>query len=236
MDAYAAKDILAHLGLKHELYEIPKEWEGYTDLPAFKKVMECNNGCIGENNANDLRKRLYFSQHPPCDIEVKSWVNEMGRGWYYNKYNKKRFPKYPNASYWRAMHKVYLDRYLIRETDKVFADYLEKYFSKDVFDKLSWLELYFWEFAWSGGEGVFLTSEHRVSYDITVPFNNRKYIELMLTVPLEKRKADSIPNDLITYMEPRIAETGITVHDISHTSFRAFVVRAYLEILSKIHL
>lgn len=236
VDAYAARDILAHLGLKHELYEIPETWDGYVDLPAFKKVMECNNGCIGENNANDLRKRLYFLQNPPCDMEVKSWVNEMGRGWYYNKYQKRRFPEYPNASYWRAMHKVYLSRYLIRETDKIFGDYLEKYYNKDVFDKLSWLELYFWEFAWSGGEGVFLTTEHRVSYDITVPYNNRKYVELMLTVPLEKRKSDAIPIDLIAYMEPRIAETGITVHDVSHTSFRSFVVRTYLEIFSKIHL
>ena len=234
VDAYAARDILKHLDLEHELYEIPEEWEGYKDLEAFKKVMECNNGCIGANNANDLKKRLYFTENPPCDMEVKSWVNEMGRGWYYNKYNKKRFPKYPYASYWRAMHKVYFGKYLIKETDKVFADYLKKYYDKETFDKLSWLELYFWEFAWSGGEGVFLTSEHRVSYDITVPFNNRKYIELMLTVPLKKRINDDIPVDLITYMEPRIAETGITVHDISHTSFRAFVIRNYLDIFSKI--
>lgn len=234
VDAYAAKDILAHLGLEHELYEIPEEWDGYKDLSVFKKVMECNNGCIGANNTNDLKKRLYFTENPPCDMEIKSWVNEMGRGWYYNKYNKKKFPKYPFASYWRAMHKVYLDKYLITETDKVFADYLKKYYSKEVFDKLSWLEMYFWEFAWSGGEGVFLTSEHRVSYDVTIPFNNRKYIELMLTVPLEKRKIDSIPIDLINYMEPKIAETGITVHDVSHTSFRSFVVRCYLEIFSRI--
>ncbi|WP_270665814.1 hypothetical protein [Faecalimonas umbilicata] len=234
VDAYAAKDILAHLGLEHELYQIPEEWDGYEELPAFKKVMECNNGCIGANNTNDLKKRLYFTENPPCDMEIKSWVNEMGRGWYYNKYNKKKFPKYPYASYWRTMHKVYLEKYLIKETDKVFAEYLEKYYDKETFDKISWLELYFWEFAWSGGEGIFLTTEHRVSYDITIPFNNRKYVELMLTVPLEKRKVDDIPNDLITYMEPRIAETGITIKDISHTNFRAFVVRVYLEIFSKI--
>lgn len=234
VDAYAAKEILAHLGLEHELYEIPEEWEEYKDLPAFKKVMECNNGCIGANNTNDLKKRLYFTENTPCDIEIKSWVNEMGRGWYYNKYNKKKFPKYPYASYWRAMHKVYLEKYLIKETDKVFAEYLEKYYDKETFDKISWLELYFWEFAWSGGEGIFLTTEHRVSYDITIPFNNRKYVELMLTVPLEKRKVDDIPNDLITYMEPRIAETGITIKDISHTNFRALVVRMYLEIFSRI--
>ncbi|MDO4189514.1 MAG: hypothetical protein Q4D29_11045 [Lachnospiraceae bacterium] len=236
VDAYAARDILAHLGLEHELYEIPEEWDEYKNLDAFKKVMECNNGCIGANNENDARKRLYFSMNPPCDMEVKSWVNEMGRGWYYNKYNKKHFPKYPNASYWRAMHKVYATPYLIHETNKVFKDYLKKYYSKSTFDKMDWLEMYFWEFAWSGGEGVFLTSEHRVSYDITIPFNNRKYVEMMLRVPVEKRKVDDIPVDLITYMEPRIAETGITVHDISHTSMRALIVRIYLEIMSRVHI
>ena len=236
VDADAAKKILDYLGLKHELYLIPEQWSEYKNLEAFKKVMQCNAGCIGENNLNDLKKRMFFSENPPCDIEVKSWVNEMGRGWYYNKYNKKKFPKYPYASYWRAMHKVYISPYLIHETDKVFKEYLKKYYNKNVFDKLSWLELYFWEFAWSGGEGVFLTSEHRVSYDITIPFNNRKYVELMLTVPLEKRKKDAIPNDIIKYMEPRIAETGIVIKDISHTNMRAMIVRLYLEIFSKIRI
>ena len=37
VDAYAAKEILAHLGLEHELYEIPENWDGYKDLPVFKK-------------------------------------------------------------------------------------------------------------------------------------------------------------------------------------------------------
>lgn len=46
-----------------------------------------------------FEKRLYFTENPPCDMEIKSWVNEMGRGWYYNKYNIKKFPQYPYASY-----------------------------------------------------------------------------------------------------------------------------------------
>lgn len=237
VDAYAAEKICHHLGIDHTIYHIPEdETQVYNGIEAFKKIMECNAGCIGVNNTNDLKKRMFFSENPPCGMEVKSWVNEMGRGWYWNKYNKKRFPKYPSASYWRAMHKLYLNPKIIKETDRIFSAYLKKYYSKEVFDHLSWLELFFWEFAWSGGEGVFLTSEHRVSYDITIPFNNRKYVELMLKVPLEKRKADCIPIDLITYMEPEIAETGILVHDVSHTSLRALCVRIYLEIFSRIRL
>jgi len=236
VDADAAKQICDHLDLEHELYEIPEEWDGYKNIDVFKKIMECNAGCIGENNYNDLKKRMYFSQNPPCDIEVKSWVNEMGRGWNYNKYNKKQFPKCPTPSYWRSMHKVYIHPWLIRKTDKIFSEYLKNYYNKEVFDKISWVELYSWEFAWSGGEGVFLTSEHKVSNEITIPFNNRKYVEKMLTVPLEKRIADSIPKDIIACMEPRIVETGIVIKDISHTNIRALIVRIYLEIFSRIHI
>ena len=234
VDAYAAQKILAHLGLKHTIHKIPDNCNEYEGIEIFKKVMQCNNGCIGENNLNDIKKRMYFAAHPPCDIEVKSWVNETGRAWEYNKYNKKRFPRYPYPAYWRAMHKVYLDPRIIKETDKAFKDYLDRYYSKSLFDRLSWLELYFWEFACSACEGSILTSEHRVSYEITIPFNNRKYIETMMMVPVEKRKIEGIPNAIITYMEPRIIDTGIAIHDISHTNLRANILRIYLNIFSKI--
>lgn len=234
VDAYAAKDICKHVGIPHSIYMISDQDEDYPDLEVFKKIMECNVGCIGENNRNDVRKRMYFSQNSHFDVEVKSWVNEMGRGWYYNKYNKKHFPDRPNARYWRAMHKVYLSPWLIRHTDRIFQRYLDTYYSEETFQKLSWLELYFWEFAWSGGEGVFLTSEHRVSYEITIPFNNRKYVELMLTAPLHKRVSDCIPKDLITARNPKIAESGIVIKDVQHTDLRALIVRVYLEIMSRI--
>ena len=81
---------------------------------------------------------------------------------------------------------------------------------------------------------MFMTSEHRIPYDITVPFNNRKYVELMLTVPLEKRKQDAIPKDLTAYMNKKISDTNILVKDVAHTDFRAFVERVHLAIYSKI--
>lgn len=234
VDAYAARDILKHLGLKHELYKIPKEYEDYKYLEEFDILMQCNNGCIGKNNKNDLEKRLFFLKNKPCDIEVKSWVNELGRSFYYGKYLKKKFPKYPTGSYLRAMHKIYLSKYLMKNTDKVFNEYLDSFYPKEIMDNLNWLELYAWEFAWSSGEGCFLTTEHRITYDITIPFNNRRYIDTMMRVPVEKRKTDQIPIDLVQYMEPRITETNIAVHDISHTRMRSYMVRAYLELFSKI--
>lgn len=235
VDAYAARDILKSLGLKHEIIQIPDEWEGYQDIDAFEKILECNAGCIGKNNRNDLKKRLYFCINPPCDVEVKSWVNEIGRGRCYDRFNKKFFPEKTHPSYWRAMHKVYFHQVgLMKDTDKVFKEYFDKYYSHDEFEKLFWIVYYHWEFSWAGGEGVFLTAEHRVSYEITIPFNNRKYLELMLSVPLEKRKVDAIPQDLIANNNHHITDTQICINDVSHTKARAWIERLHLEIFSRL--
>ena len=96
------------------------------------------------------------------------------------------------------------------------------------------MELYWWEFCWSGGEGLFLTAEHRTSSEIAIPFNNRRYVARMLTVPLKKRRTDSIPKDIIQLMNPKIAEAGIVIKDVEHTDKRARLMRSYLEVFSRI--
>ena len=235
VDALAAKEICAQLGLSHEIYDIPMDDATLPDAEAFSAVLECNAGCIGKNNSNDVRKRLYFIQHPKYDVEIKSWVNELGRGSQYVKYNKKSFPAKPSASFCRALHKIYLSPRLIHETDKIFHNYLQQYYPDSVLKLAPWMELFWWEFCWSGGEGIFLTAEHRTSSEIAIPFNNRRYVAKMLRVPLEKRKADAIPKDIILRMNPAIAKTGVVVKDVEHTDKRALLMRLYLEFFSRLH-
>ena len=73
-------------------------------------------------------------------------------------------------------------------------------------------------------------------YDITIPFNNRRIIELMLSVPLEKRIGDEIQRDIIHLMNKKIEETGIHVQDISHTDKRAKIERMYFEVNTRLPL
>jgi hypothetical protein len=234
VDAFAAREICDALKLKHKIIEIPADDPLYRDLNVFKMILECNSGCVGETKENEIRKRMYFCKHPPCGIEVKSWVNELGRGWFWNKFNKKKFPDSPTASYLRALYKVHFYPRLIKETDQVYTEYMKTYLPKEIIGMIPWVEQFYWECGWSASEGQFLTAEHRMSYDITIPFNNRKYVEKMLTVPLEMRKVDRIPIDLIQYEEPRISATGINIHDVSHTNFRAEMLKVYLAIFSKV--
>lgn len=234
VDAYAARDICAQLDLPHSIYEIPREDGVYPDLEVFRKIMECNAGCIGKNNANDVRKRMFFSENCEFDIEVKSWVNEIGRARFYKRYNKKRFPTKLTPAYCRALYKLIFNPALIHLTNKIFREYLDQYYVDGVFSRMSWPDLLYWEFIWGGGEGLFLTAEHRVSYEITIPFNNRRYLEMMLRTPLQKRIDDCVPKDIVAHQNIKLAQCGISIKDVGYTDFRTVLERGYLEIYSKL--
>ena len=117
---------------------------------------------------------------------------------------------------------------------QIFREYLARYYSGCVFDLIPWPDLLYWEFIWGGGEGLFLTAEHRVSYEITIPFNNRRYLETMLRAPLRKRIDDDVPKDIIAYRNTKIAQCGISIKDVGYTDFRTVLERGYLEIFSKL--
>ena len=234
VDAYAAQEICRQLKLPHVIHEIHREDAVFADIEVFRKILECNAGCIGKNNTNDVRKRLALCHDRSFDIEVKSWVNEIGRARYHKRYNKVKFPEKLTASYCRTLYKIIFSPRLIHDTDKVFREYLDRYYFGDVFDKIPWTDLYYWEYVWGSGEGLFLTAEHKVSYDITIPFNNRRYLEKMLTTPLRKRIDDCIPRDIIADRNRQLAECGISVKDVGYTDSRTVLERGYLEIFSRL--
>lgn len=235
IDADAAKKLCNQLGLEHKTYEISDKTDSGFKL--FNEILYYNMGCIGNCNTNDVRKRMYFAGQNDFDIEVKSWVDEIGRARYFKRFGKKSFPKKVTPRILSTLYKPFLyNRIRLMQTDKVFKDYLDKYYSKEMFEMIPWWDLVYWEFEWNSAEGAFLTGEHIVVYDITIPFNNRRIIELMLSVPLEKRIGDEIQRDIIHLMNKKIEETGIHVQDISHTDKRAKIERMYFEVNTRLPL
>ena len=233
-DAEAAHKICDYLGLEHKIYKIPDNDKLYDELEAAKVIFECNAGCIGTNNLNDVKNRLYFDKVDDFDVEVKSWVSELARGEAQNKYNLRKFPAKPTPSWYRCMWKVVLSPGLIKESDRIFKEYLDKFYDEKVLSILPWTDLFYWEFSWSGGEGVFLTSEHKYSYDITIPCNNRKLLNTMFSIPLEDRIANKVPIDVIHLKNRKIEEANVFVKNAAHTSFWEFGIRTYLKVFSKI--
>jgi len=233
VDADAAKVLCDYLGLEHITYAIPEESDLYRDIEVVKKILECNAGCIGHNNLNDVKKRIYLDTIHDFDVEIKSWVDELSRAEAQNKYNTRRFPQKPSAGYYRCMWKVIVNPKLIWESNRIFKDYLNKYYNDEVLSFLPWTDYFYWEFSWSSGEGTFLTSEHKFSDEITIPYNNRLLLNTMFTVPLEKRLNSQIQIDAIRSLDRRIEESKVHVKNVAHTDTWSFIIRTYLRFFSK---
>ena len=237
VDAVAASKICRILGLEHKTYHISRNDCDYENIPQLTKIMEYNSGCIGKNNSNDIRKRAFFIDSDDFEVEVKSWVSEVARAYYYKRFNKRKFPKKLTPQYATNLYKVFItDRKLIRETDEVFSEFLKTYYTDDDFKIIPWYDLFFWEFRMSSWNGLVITGEHQISYDITIPYNNRYLLQLMLSAPLQYRIEDKLHKDIMKLKNEKIANCDISVVNVKHTKNRARFEKLYLDIFSKIRL
>lgn len=234
VDADAAHEICSELGLKHTAYWISRSDNDFQDIEETREILNKNNGSIGKTNSNDVRKRAFFAEKKDFDVEVKSWVSECGRAYYCKRFAKTRFPKDPTPHYLTTLYKVFFhNRKLVHETDRIFGDYLSRYLS-DGLHGYPWQELFFWEFRMSAWNGLVITGEHRFSYEITIPYNNRYLIDMLLHMPLKNRIEDTAYQNIREQMNPEIDRTGISVTNVKHTEKRAKLERLYLDIMSKI--
>ena len=234
-DASAAEVIAKAVGVSHETYSIELSDSELADCDDIGSIIEYNMGSIGRIRENGIRRRVYFLHHPKFRVEIKSWVDEIGRARLHKRYLKKKFSDKIKARYITVFYKPFgLNRLLVRKTDKAFSSYLNKYYSNDVFDRIPWWDLIYWEYLWGSNEALHLLNEHMLSYEVTIPFNNRVLLDAMLGVELEKRIADSIQLDVIERLLPGINRTGVHVKDFGWDKKRELAERLYWVIQTKL--
>ena len=231
IDANAANKICKAINVNHRIYQIETQTNNQNEYQIVREILQYNNDYIDENNANDVCKRMFFDETQDFDIEVKSWVSEIARANYYKKFGKKKMPKDISPRRCSSMYKIFLtNRSLLKKTDNVFRQYIEKTCLKQHLYNLDWSDIFLWEIRYGSWGGLVITSEHKYSYDITIPYNNRKLLELMLSVDLVKRRKDILHNDLIKKMNIGIYDTGITIVNLNETKFREVCEKIYFNI------
>lgn len=236
VDANAAHSICKALNLEHEIYTISQKDEEFDKIEEIRSILEWNTGNIIPVNKNDVRKRAFFADTQDFDVEVKSWVSEVGRSYYSKRFNgRTKFGDKPTPRKCTTMYKFFLNnRKLVRQTDKVFKEYLDKYFEQVKENPVEWQEQLFWEYRIPSWNGLVITGEHRYSFDITIPYNNRHLLELLLSVPIEQRINDTIYSQIRKKREPIIDETGIAITNLKHTKKREKAENLYYLLHSKI--
>ena len=70
------------------------------------------------------------------------------------------------------------------------------------------------------------------SFDLTVPYNNRRFLELMFRVPMEKRISDQHHLDLKKVLNRELFDMNIRVVNMKETRFRAFMLNIIFTINS----
>ncbi len=232
VDANGAHTICEKLGLHHEIWEIPEEVK---DQELVQAILRENQGDIGTPKMREAQKRAFLAEQDVFDVEVKSWVSEVARAYYQKRFAKQGFPKEPTARYLTTLYKVFAhDRALVRETDAVFARYLQAFFRGSDRKGWPWADLFFWEFRVSSWNGLVITGEHRYSSEITIPYNNRRLLELMLAVPDEMRIRDGLYRLIREKANPEVDRAGVQITNLKHTSKRAKLERLYLEVSTRL--
>lgn len=232
-DALAAQSICAALGLEHRIYNVDTDPAKYPEFEEVSKLLERHYAFLGKANSNDICKRIVLKEQFDYDVEVKSWVSEVARASRYKKYGKKSFPSRIRPRMLTSMYKLFaLNRGDVLRTDKRFKEYLTNTELESAISKTGypWTEFFVWEIVFGGWGGLALTGEHMLTNEITVPYNNRALLDMMLQTPLDKRRTDQLHRDMIHLMDDRIEKLGIHVVNGNETKKRELLERAYFDL------
>lgn len=230
-DAEAAKKIAECFKVKHHEYQIPEE---NGELPLFEEKRELfrhNNGYVAELYDNEARKKFFLRENTECDVEVKSWVSETIRAYWYKHYGRKSFPKL-SGKLFRNLYKIFItNRKLAHKIDRLFDAYIKDYEYDKIPENYPPADMHYNEVTWGSWGGLNIT-EMKYCFDITFIYNNRRFLDAMFRVPIEKRISDQHHLDMKQYLNPELYNMNIRVVNMKETNFRAFALNVIFTINS----
>lgn len=230
-DAEAAKKIANRFGLKHHEYHIPTENDKIELFEEKRELFRHNNGYIAELYDNEARKKFFLREHTDCDVEVKSWVSETIRAYWYKHYGRKSMPKLSPKLY-RNLYKIFIfNRSLAHKIDKLFDDYIKEFEYDKIPSCYPTADMHYNEVTWGSWGGLNIT-EMKYCFDITFIYNNRRFLDLMFQIPLEKRISDEHHLDMKKYLNPELSDMNIRIVNMKETNFRAFALNIIFTINS----
>lgn len=236
-DANAAHRICESKGLNHKIYLIETDKTKLSEFEEVNNLVRRHYSYLGYGNENDICKRICLKKYLDIDIEVKSWVSEVARASRYKMYGKKKLPKSLTPRLLTTMYKVFIfNRKDAIETDKMFQQYIDYTKLKDTLEKFNypWSEFFVWEIVFGGWGSLALTGEHSLTNDITVPYNNRALLDMMLRTPLQYRIDDRLNKDIIEFMDKQLYDLEIHVVNGNETFAREMFEKIYFNIHSKL--
>jgi len=222
-DTEAAAKISEAFGLTHHVFNIPDNNDSLDNYDLRVAIQAHNSGYVAPRKGNESRKRLYLEKNCNCDVEVKSWTSETIRGYWYKHYGRKKMPELSPKLY-RNLYKIFIaNRKLAHKIDKIFEEYIEKFEYKSIPSCYPVADIHYNEVTWGSWGGMNI-SEMKYCFDITIAYNNRRFLDLLFRVPLCDRISDKHHLDMKQYLNKELYDMNIRVVNLKETDFRAFAL------------
>lgn len=226
-DSIAAHDICSKIGLKHEIYKIPANNNEVEDYEELKAIIVHSYGYVRGLADREIRKHITLYKLNDFETEIKSWISEIVRVFFERKYGIK-FPERLSPRHFSIFQTRYFaSPLLLRKSDKIYKEYMEKFDLSSKKYNFEHTDLYYWEVRMSSW-GMMVTQSLDICHRITFPFNNRKLVELLLSLPREKRKTDMVHNDIIKISNEDIYDADIHILNSYFHSGRIMLEKLYL--------
>lgn len=228
VDSTAAHEICDKIGLQHDIYPIPAENSEIEDYEELRAIIVHSYGYVRGLAEREIRKHICMYRWDHFDTEIKSWISEVVRVFFERKYGMK-FPRRLTPRHFSIFQTRYFaSPGLLRKSDKVYKEYMEKFDLTEPKFNYEHTDLYYWEVRMSSW-GMMVTQSLDLCHRITFPFNNRKLVELMLTLPREYRINDNAHNDMIKSANKDIYDANIHILNNYFLSKRILLERTYFK-------
>ena len=232
VDAEKAKEISERFNVPWKKYDVPENNDDIKDFAIFKDIFEWGQGGIGVSSDSDIRKKITLLKNDICDVEVKSWISETIRAYAYKYFGRTSFSKDLSARNYTSLYKIFfMNRKLVWETDKYFKKYWAHTNLKEHMFNYDESDFFVWEMMHGGKCGLNI-GVMKTCFDITIPYNNRKLLDLLLSVPLEKRLSDQLHLDLKKVLNRELYDMNIRVINLNETKTRKKLANLYFSINS----
>ena len=226
-DSLAAREICNKIGLQHDIYEIPANNEEIEDFEELKAIIVHSYGYVRGLADREIRKHIVLYRLNDFETEVKSWISEIVRVFFERKYGMK-FPKKLSARHFSVFQTRYFaSPGLLHKSDKIYKAYMKKFDLEQAKFNFEHTDLYYWEVRMSSW-GMMVTQSLDICHRITFPFNNRRLVDLFLSLPREARKTDKVHNDIIKLANEGIYDADIHILNNYFHSGRIWMEKLYL--------
>lgn len=225
-DAQAARDICNHLGLSHQTYPIPQESSEIPDFEAIKSIILHNSSYMGMPGEHELRKFVTLSSVTDFDIELKSWISEIGRAMWGRRLGV-NLPERLRSRHFSIFQTRYIGApALLAKSDNASKDFLQRSSLVDPPFNYEHADFFYWEYRWGSWGAGAKTMQDIFGWDVTMPMNNRRLMDMFLQFPHELRKNDSVHLKIVERANPKLAYFPLVKNDYSG-SRRVLLERVY---------